>query len=194
MLLNDGDVRRELDGGELVVTNLAEGAIGPCSIDLMLSNDFVYFEQAHEIHKFGTPVDPKRDNSQDGWDIRVADDDFFRLGPGDFALATTREKFTFPAHLAGQLEGKSSLARLGLFVHVTAGFFDAGFEGYPTLELFNARRRPIKLYPGMPVAQMSIFRMSSRALLPYNKRGTSKYVNDSTKPGRSMYHRNFPEE
>lgn len=191
MLLSDVDVRAELTSGMLQITNLVEGAIGSSSIDLMLGNDFVRFEGEHDYMEQRRQIDPKTDNSQDGCPVHVADDGCFLLGPGDFALGSTRECFTFPPHLAGLLEGKSSLARLGLIVHVTAGFFDAGFPGYPTLEFFNVRRRTIRLYPGMPVAQMAIIRMSSPAKVPYDQRGTSKYANQEAKPMQSMYHRNF---
>lgn len=195
MLLSDVSIRGALEIGFLEITNLVDGAIGPDSIDLMLANDFIMFEQEYEYEyrKINTPIDPKVDNSEDGDDIHVDDDDYFLLASGDFALASTRERFTFSAGYAGQLEGKSSLARLGLLVHVTAGFFDAGFTGYPTLELVNLRRRPIKLYPGMPIAQMSIFKTLVPAELPYDQRGGSKYIDQGAKPARSQYHRNWPQ-
>lgn len=192
-MLSDRDIHAVLnlpDGneGKLIVENMAEHAIKPASIDLMLSNHFHFFKGFYD---FPHPIDPKKDNSTDGLPITVPDDDFFLLGAGDFALASTRERFHFPAHLGGRLEGKSSVGRLGLIVHVTAGFFDPGFVGYPTLELFNCRRRPIKLYPGMPIAQMGIFALSSPAEIGYGGHASSKYVDQGPAPAPSQYHRNF---
>jgi dCTP deaminase len=173
----------------LRIENLAEGAIGPCSIDLTLSHHFRRFDD-HSL--LGPPsIDPRIDQGTDGKSVEIPDGDFFTLGSHEFCLASCRERFTFPAHLAGRLEGKSSLGRLGLAVHTTAGFFDSGFVGYPTLELFNCRRRPIRLYPGMPIAQMSIFEMTSAAAVPYGANTHSKYADQGPAPVPSRYHLNW---
>jgi dCTP deaminase len=117
------------------------------------------------------------------------------LGPKSFILASTVEKVRMPAELVGRVEGKSSLARMGLFVHVTAGFVDPGFEGHITLELFNGNHFGIKLYPGMPICQMSFERLMSAAEKPYGHGAIgSKYNNDNPGPVESMYYRNFEEE
>lgn len=190
MLLSDANIRDEMTHRGLEIEGLTEGAIGPASVDLVLSNHFVYFAHS-DISSWLTPhIDPRRDHSDDGFDVEVPDGDFYLLGPGRFALASTRERWVFPPHLAGRLEGKSSLGRLGLMVHTTAGFFDPTFEGYPTLELCNVRDRPIRLYPGMFIAQMSVFSMVSACEVSYADRG-GKYADQGPVPAQSLYHRNW---
>jgi dCTP deaminase len=97
------------------------------------------------------------------------------LPSGGFMLAATKERFSIPNGIAGRLEGKSSIARLGLFIHITAGYFDPGFEGYATLELFNAAPHPIRLRAGMPIAQMSFTRMSGLSAQPYGSTGRGSH-------------------
>lgn len=171
----------------LVITDLAPDAIGPCSVDLHLSKHFFVFED-----DMRDVIDPREDNSSDGIPVLVPDGESFLLGPRRFVLASTIENISLPGNICGTLEGKSSLARLGLLVHVTAGFFDVGFSGYPTLELFNLRQRPIRLYPGMPIAQMA-FEETSFAHAPYGYRKGSKYQHQGQAPAPSMYHKNFEE-
>lgn len=187
MLLSDKDILQEIRWHGLQIDRLSDGAIGPASIDLILSNHFHRFSDTNMLD----PIDPKQDNSMDGREEFIKDGGFFLLQPGGFALASTRERFVFPSHLGGRLEGKSSLGRLGLMTHVTAGFFDPGFEGWPTLELVNLRKRSIRLYPGMPIAQMSIFSMVSATETPYGSKKNSKYAGQGEKPAPSMYHLNF---
>lgn len=186
MLLSDHNLRDEMAHRGLGIDGLSADAIGPASVDLMLSPHFVVFYggQAAGV------IDPRLDNSTDGTPVEVDEGGSFLLHPHQFALASTVERWAFPKHLAGRLEGKSSLGRLGLMVHTTAGFFDPGFEGYPTLELFNVRDRPIALHPGMPVAQMSVFSMVTASDVPYAARG-GKYADQGPLPGQSLYHRNF---
>lgn len=189
MLLSDVNIRDEMSKRGLEIRGVAEGAIGPASVDLMLSNAFVNFSWGMRGNLKGTMIDPKRDHSEDGQNVVVPRDDYYVLAAGDFCLASTVERWRFPNHLAGRLEGKSSLGRLGLLVHTTAGFFDPGFEGYPTLELVNLRDRPIKLYPGMPIAQMSVFSMVSPCSKSYADGG--KYADQGPFPVQSKYHLNW---
>jgi dCTP deaminase len=179
----------------LLVENIHADAIKPASIDLYLSNHFWRIDGGANSNvaffNNNTDIDLKEDQSGVGHEVTVEDGDYYRLAPGEFVLASTRERFHFPRHLAGRLDGKSSLGRLGLMVHTTAGFFDPGFVGYPTLELVNMRQRPMRLYPGMPVAQMSVFEMTSPAEVAYNEHGASKYADQGAKPAPSKFHLNL---
>jgi dCTP deaminase len=194
VFLSDIEIRNALHRG-LLIEHMAPDAIGPASVDLMLSNHFWYFEDDDRtdsgLSVIRDHIDPKQDQSHVGTPIHVGDDDYLLLGPGEMVLGSTKERFVFPPYLGGRLEGKSSLGRLGLMTHVTAGFFDPGFMGYPTLEIVNLRQRPMRLYPGMPIAQMSIFQMSRVVSVPYNAKANSKYVNQGEAPAPSQYHRNF---
>lgn len=182
-MLSDRDILDEIERGGLIVKGIRDDAVQPASIDLYLSPYFWTFEGAYII-------DPKEDQRDKATSVTVFEDSFLLMQPGEFVLGSTLEFFEFPDHLAGRLEGKSSLGRLGLIVHTTAGFFDPGFCGYPTIELVNLRSQPFKLYPGMPVAQMSIFGLEQRCESPYS----GKYANQGPKPSLSMYHRNFEEK
>lgn len=193
MILSDGDIHQEISRGTLKVDPLGEGAVGPSSIDLTLSSYLHVFDPPsvfERVWDYIDDIDPKKDQSGDGRPIEITETGYL-LRPYQFCLASIRERFTLPSHLAAQIEGKSSLGRLGLLVHVTAGFIDAGFDGYPTLELFNVRDRPFRVYPGMPIAQMAIFAMRSSADLPYDQKSTSKYRGQGAAPQPSLYHLNF---
>lgn len=150
-MLSSHDIRRELDGW-LDIDPLTDSQIQPASVDLTLSRDLLYPAALLDIHEV---VDPKRDNSAHDHrrviDARVG----FDMPPGRFLLASTEESVAMPSHLVARVEGRSSVGRLGLFVHVTAGFIDPGFTGQVTLELYNASGRYLRLYEGMPIAQLS---------------------------------------
>ena len=124
--------------------------------------------------------------------VEVEDGEGFVLHPGEFVLASTLEKFTLPAHLAGRLEGKSSLGRLGLLTHSTAGFIDPGFSGYITLELSNVANLPITLWPGMKVGQLALFQMSSPAETPYGSGKLGSKYQGQRGPTPSKAYLNFP--
>lgn len=127
-------------------------------------------------------------------EVHKGSGEHFALHPGEFVLGSTLEHITFPDVLAGQLMGKSSLGRLGLVIHQTAGFFDSGFAGNPTLELTNAAPIPIKLYPGMWVAQMGFILVDGKVTRPYGDRPSSKYHNQGVAPETSRMHENFGEQ
>lgn len=196
MLLSDRNIKQAMSHGGLIVEHLHDDGIKPASIDLYLSNHFWVFDEPHidgPLRSFVEDVDLREDQSERGRLVTIEDGDFYRLAAGEFVLASTRERFTFPRNLAGRLDGKSSLGRLGLIIHTTAGFFDPGFVGYPTLELVNLRQRPMRLYPGMPVAQMSIFEMVSPADVSYAEHEASKYADQGPQPTPSQYHLNLQE-
>lgn len=171
MLLSDRDIRAALDSGDLHIDPFDASMIQPSSIDVRLDRLFRVFNNSRYTH-----IDPKLPQEDLTTLVEAEGDEPFILHPGEFVLGATLERFTIPAHLAGRLEGKSSLGRLGLLTHSTAGFIDPGFTGHITLELSNTANLPIALYPEMKVGQLALFRMTSPAQSPYGT-GTlgSKY-------------------
>ena len=171
VLLSDRDIRSAIDAEELGIEPFDGELIQPSSVDVRLDKYFRVFNNSRYTH-----IDPKEEMPDLTTLVEVEEDQSFILHPGEFVLGATLEKFTLPANLAGRLEGKSSLGRLGLLTHSTAGFIDPGFSGHITLELSNTANLPIALWPGMKVGQLAIFKMTSPAESPYGT-GTlgSKY-------------------
>ncbi|MDO5032778.1 dCTP deaminase [Corynebacterium sp.] len=162
MLLSDRDLRAAIDSGRLGIDPYDPEMVQPSSVDVRLDKLFRVFNNSRYTH-----IDPKQEMPDLTSLVEVEDGDAFVLHPGEFVLGATLEAFTLPADLAGRLEGKSSLGRLGLLTHSTAGFIDPGFSGHITLELSNTANLPITLWPGMKVGQLAIFKMSSPADNPY---------------------------
>jgi dCTP deaminase len=162
MLLSDRDIRAELASGRVKVEPFEEKMVQPSSVDVRLDRFFRVFEN----HKYES-IDPSIEQSELTREIAVGSDDFFILHPGEFVLASTYEVITLPDDIAGRLEGKSSLGRLGLLTHSTAGFIDPGFSGHITLELSNVANLPVKLFPGMKIGQLCLIKLSSPAEHPY---------------------------
>ena len=171
MLLSDRDIRAAVDKGDLIIEPYDPALVQPSSVDVRMDRFFRVFNNSKYTH-----IDPKQQQDDLTSLVEVPENEPFVLHPGEFVLGATLEKFTLPAHLAGRLEGKSSLGRLGLLTHSTAGFIDPGFSGHITLELSNVANLPITLWPGMKVGQLALFCMSSPAEIPYGS-GTigSKY-------------------
>ncbi|MBB5075293.1 dCTP deaminase [Nonomuraea endophytica] len=167
MLLSDRDIFAEIDSGRLSLEPFDEDMIQPSSIDVRLDRFFRVFEN----HKY-PHIDPAVEQPDLTRLVEPDGDEPFILHPGEFVLASTYEVITLPDNLASRLEGKSSLGRLGLLTHSTAGFIDPGFSGHVTLELSNVATLPIKLWPGMKIGQLCVFRLSSPAEHPY---GAEKY-------------------
>ena len=167
MLLSDRDLLTEIDNKRVAVEPFDMEMIQPSSIDVRLDRMFRVFEN----HKY-PHIDPSIEQEDLTRLIEPDGDDPFILHPGEFVLGSTLEVVSLPDDLAGRLEGKSSLGRLGLLTHSTAGFIDPGFSGHITLELSNAATLPIKLFPGMKIGQRCLFRLSSPADHPY---GSDKY-------------------
>lgn len=167
MLLSDRDIQAEIDSKRVVLEPFDPGMIQPSSVDVRLDKFFRVFEN----HKY-PHIDPATEQAALTRLVDVEGDDQFVLHPGEFVLASTYEVITLPDDIAGRLEGKSSLGRLGLLTHSTAGFIDPGFSGHVTLELSNVATLPILLYPGMKIGQLCLFRLSSPAEHPY---GSSQY-------------------
>jgi dCTP deaminase len=162
MLLSDRDLIDELKAGQLQLEPFDPALVQPSSIDVRLDRFFRVFNNHLYTH-----IDPAEQQDDLTAMVEVADGQPFVLHPGEFVLASTLEVITLGDQLAGRLEGKSSLGRLGLLTHSTAGFIDPGFSGHVTLELSNVANLPIRLWPGMKIGQLCIFRLSSPAEHPY---------------------------
>jgi dCTP deaminase len=167
VLLSDRDIRKELAEGRVVLDPLDDAMVQPSSVDVRLDRFFRLFDN----HKYAV-IDPAQDQPDLTRLVEVDGDDPFILHPGEFVLGSTYETVTLPDDVAARLEGKSSLGRLGLLTHSTAGFIDPGFSGHVTLELSNVATLPIKLWPGMKIGQLCFFRLSSPAEHPY---GSDRY-------------------
>ena len=167
MLLSDRDIKAELDTERVRIDPYDPGMIQPSSIDVRLDKYFRLFDN----HKYPV-IDPAKDQPELTRLVEVDAEDGFVLHPGEFVLGSTLETVSLPDDLAARVEGKSSLGRLGLLTHATAGFVDPGFSGHVTLELSNVATLPIILWPGMKIGQLCFFRLSSPAENPY---GSAKY-------------------
>jgi dCTP deaminase len=162
VLLSDRDIRAEIAAGRVAVEPFAESMVQPSSVDVRLDRFFRVFEN----HKYSV-IDPSIEQSELTREVVVEPNEHFILHPGEFVLASTYEIITLPDDIAGRLEGKSSLGRLGLLTHSTAGFIDPGFSGHITLELSNVANLPVKLFPGMKIGQLCLIKLSSPAEHPY---------------------------
>ena len=162
MLLSDRDIKAEIDAGRVKVEPFDGTMIQPSSVDVRLDRFFRVFEN----HKYSV-IDPSIEQSDLTREVAVEANEEFILHPGEFVLASTYEVITLPDDIAGRLEGKSSLGRLGLLTHSTAGFIDPGFSGHITLELSNVANLPVKLFPGMKIGQLCLIKLSSPAENPY---------------------------
>ena len=167
MLLSDGDIRSEIESGRVKIDPYDRSMVQPCSVDVRLDRYFRVFEN----HKY-PHIDPAVEQPDLTRLVESEPDEAFVLHPGEFVLASTYEVFLLPDDIAGRLEGKSSLGRLGLLTHATAGWIDPGFSGHVTLELSNVATLPIKLWPGMKIGQLCLFRTSSPVEHPY---GSQEY-------------------
>lgn len=162
MLISDRDLKALIESGRVGLDPYDPALVQPSSVDVRLDRYFRVFENHRYPH-----IDPSEEQPELTRLVEPAGDEPFILHPGEFALASTYEVVTLPDDVAARLEGKSSLGRLGLLTHSTAGFIDPGFSGHITLELSNVATLPIKLWPGMKVGQLCLFQMSSPAEHPY---------------------------
>jgi dCTP deaminase len=186
VLLSDHDIRAAIDAGELGIDPFDPELIQPSSVDVRMDRFFRVFNNSKYTH-----IDPKLQQDELTSLVEVQEDEPFVLHPGEFILGSTLEKFTLPPNLAGRLEGKSSLGRLGLLTHSTAGFIDPGFSGYITLELSNVANLPITLWPGMKVGQLALFKMSSPAEVPYGSGKLGSKYQGQRGPTPSKAYLNF---
>ncbi len=186
MLLSDRDILAELKSGRVVLEPFDEAMVQPSSVDVRLDRFFRVFENHRYPH-----IDPAVEQPDLTRLVQPDGDEPFILHPGEFALASTFEVITLPDDVAGRLEGKSSLGRLGLLTHSTAGFIDPGFSGHVTLELSNVATLPIKLWPGMKIGQLCLFRLSSPAEHPYGSSIYGSRYQGQRGPTPSKSYQNF---
>ena len=180
MLLSDRDIKTEIESGRVKLDPYEPELIQPSSIDVRLDRYFRVFENHRYPH-----IDPAVEQPDLTRLVETEGDDPFVLHPNEFVLASTFEVITLPDDVAGRLEGKSSsLGRLGLLTHSTAGWIDPGFSGHVTLELSNVATLPIKLWPGMKIGQLCLFRTSSPAEYPYGSPCTAPGTRTSAGPRR----------
>jgi dCTP deaminase len=171
VILSDRTIREQIDSGRIEIDPFDPSCIQPSSVDLHVDSAFRVFHNAR--HPF---IDVKQEQPDLTELVELKDDRPFILHPGEFVLGSTLERVRIPDDLVARLEGKSSLGRLGLLIHSTAGYVDPGWDGYLTLELSNVSNLPITIYPAMKIGQISFFRLTTAAETPYgSNRAGSKY-------------------
>jgi dCTP deaminase len=186
VILSDRTIREELEKGRIVIDPLDESCIQPSSVDLHIDRFFRVFRN----HTMGH-IDVKQDLEDLTELVEIGEDDVFMLHPGEFVLGSTSERVALPDDIVARLEGKSSLGRLGLLIHSTAGFVDAGWDGHLTLELSNVANLPITLYPGMKIGQISFLQMTTAADQPYGSGSLGSKYKGQRGPTPSRYFENF---
>jgi dCTP deaminase len=186
VVLSDRSIREQLDKGRIVIDPLTPGSVQPSSVDLHVDRYFRLFRN-HSMRV----IDVREDLEDLTELVEVTGRDALILHPGEFVLGSTRERVTLPDDLVARLEGKSSLGRLGLLIHSTAGFVDAGWDGHLTLELSNVANLPITVYPGMKIGQISFLEMTTAAENPYGSEGLGSKYQGQRGPTPSRYFENF---
>jgi dCTP deaminase len=186
MILSDRDIKDAVAAGRVRIEPFAEADVQPSSVDLRVDRFFRTFHNARHPY-----IDVKREMVDLTELVEVPEEEAFILHPGEFVLGSTREYVRLPDDLVARLEGKSSLGRLGLLIHSTAGYVDPGFEGHLTLELSNVANLPITIYPGMKIGQISFFTLSSPAETPYGREGIGSKYQGQKGPTPSRYFENF---
>jgi len=189
VILSDRTIREEIRQGRLVIDPLGPNAIQPSSVDLRLGKKCRIFKARTKI----AFIDPRLKADDLTELVEIDELQPLVIHPGEFLLATTLERVCVPADLVGRLDGKSSLGRLGLLIHSTAGYVDPGWQGHLTLELSNVSNLPIMLYYGMPVSQISFVRLTEPAEHPYGSKGIGSKYQGQDEPMPSQYYKNFPQ-
>src|SRR5215210_2592138 len=187
MVLSDRSIRRLIDEGRIGIDPFDDGLVQPSSVDVRVDRLFRVFRNSR--YPF---IDVKKEQEDLTELVEVSDDDQpFILHPGEFVLGSTLERITLPDDLVARLEGKSSLGRLGLLIHSTAGFIDPGWDGHVTLELSNVANLPITIYVGMKIGQISFVQLSEPAETPYGADGLGSKYQGQAGPTPSRYWKNF---
>jgi dCTP deaminase len=186
VVLSDGDIRAEVEAGRIVIDPYVPEAVQPSSVDLHLDNRFRVFRNSRYPY-----IDVREEQPELTELVEIRDDEPFILHPGEFVLGSTLERVELPNDLVARLEGKSSLGRLGLLIHSTAGYVDPGWEGNLTLELSNVANLPITLYDGMKIGQISFQRLSSPVEMAYGDSRLGSRYRGQRDPTASLYHRDF---
>ena len=186
VLLSDISIHKALAEGRIIIDPLMDGGVQPSSVDLRVDRYFRVFRNDTTPY-----IDPKKRQEDLTELVEVPDGGAFILHPGEFVLGSTAERVALPDDLVARLEGKSSLGRLGLLIHSTAGFVDAGWDGHLTLELSNVANLPITLYPGMKIGQISFLQMTTAAEVPYGSSQVGSKYQGQRGPTPSRYFENF---
>ena len=186
MILSDRDIKEAIASGSVGIEPFDVSDVQPSSVDLRVDRYFRTFHNARHPY-----IDVKKEMEDLTELVEVDENEAFILHPGEFVLGSTREYVRLPNDLVARLEGKSSLGRLGLLIHSTAGYVDPGFEGHLTLELSNVANLPITIYPDMRIGQISFFRLSSPAESPYGSGGMRSKYQGQRGPTASRYFENF---
>ena len=189
MVLSDRTIRQEIEDGRIVFEPYDPSMVQPSSVDVRVDGKFRVFHNARYPY-----IDVRRPMEDLTELVEIGPDDEFILHPGEFVLGQTLERVRLPDDLVARLEGKSSLGRLGLLIHSTAGFVDAGFEGNLTLELSNVANLPITIILGMPIGQISFMRMDGPVATPYGSEETGSKYQGQAEPTPSRFHLNFDAE
>jgi dCTP deaminase len=185
MVLSDRTIRAEVEAGRIAFDPFDPSLVQPSSVDMRVDRKFRVFHNARR------PFIDVREPMEDLTELVEVNDEPFILHPGEFVLGQTLERVRLPDDVVARLEGKSSLGRLGLLIHSTAGFVDAGFEGNLTLELSNVANLPITIYYGMPIGQISFMRMDSPVESPYGTGETGSKYQGQAEPTPSRFYLNF---
>jgi len=186
LILSDRDIRAEIAGGRIVIEPFTPDAVQPSSVDLHIDRRFRVFRNSRYPY-----IDVRIEQPELTELVEITDDEPFILHPGEFVLGSTLERVTLPNDLVARLEGKSSLGRLGLLIHSTAGYVDPGWEGNLTLELSNVANLPITLYYGMKIGQISFQRLTSPVEVGYGDARIGSKYHGQRDPTASLYHRDF---
>ncbi|HEX8648863.1 MAG TPA: dCTP deaminase [Thermoleophilaceae bacterium] len=189
MVLSDRTIRAEIEAGRIEIDPYDASRVQPSSVDLRVDRKFRVFHNAR--HPYIDVRQPMEDLTEL---VEAEGDRPFILHPGEFVLGQTLERVSLPDDLVARLEGKSSLGRLGLLIHSTAGFVDSGFSGNLTLELSNVANLPITIYYGMPIGQISFMRMDGPVQSPYGSRETASKYQGQAEPTPSRFYKNFERE
>jgi dCTP deaminase len=186
VVLSDHTIKEEIEAGRIVVSPYDPGLIQPSSIDVRVDSKFRVFHNARYPY-----IDVRKSMEDLTELVEISDSEPFVLHPGEFVLGQTLESITLPGDIVARLEGKSSLGRLGLLIHSTAGFVDPSFKGNLTLELSNVANLPITIYYGMPIGQISFMRMDRPVDQPYGASGIGSKYQGQREPTPSRFYRNF---
>jgi dCTP deaminase len=186
MILSDRTIREELEAGRIQIDPFDPACIQPSSVDLHVDSQFRVFANSRYPY-----IDVKTAMPDLTELVEVAGGEPFILHPGEFVLGSTRERVRIPEDMVARLEGKSSLGRLGLLIHSTAGYVDPGWDGFLTLELSNVANLPITIYPAMKIGQISFFRLSTAAEKPYGSKGTGSKYQGQRGPTASRFFEEF---
>jgi dCTP deaminase len=189
VILSDRSIRDQIEAGRIVLDPFDASCVQPASVDLRLDRYFRVF-----LNHTMPVIDVKQNLEELTRLVEIDDDRAFILHPGEFVLGSTLERVGMPDDLVARVEGKSSLGRLGLLIHSTAGFVDPGFDGHITLELSNVASLPITLYPGMKIGQVSFMRMTTPADVPYGAGVLGSKYQGQRGPTPSRYWENFKDE